>query len=453
MPADIQIKNGKIATERGLIYGGLNISEGRITKISSDSRLEDADLIIDAEKKIVIPGLIDAHVHLRDMAQRDKETFNTGTAAAARGGVTSIIDMPNNAPPTISLSTFKNKLDLCRDGLTVNTGFYCGPPEEISEIRKIVEEGAFGFKVYLNKPISNINVLDVGVLRSIASEIATYGGLILFHAELVNPKNIVGEGWDLNSQVKAFIKAHDKSLELKAVKYILDAIKGSKIRAHFCHITTSKSIEMINKSNSNGLYSIEVSPHHLLLDEGVIYKIGAAAKTAPPLRDRCEVSELWDLAIINGKADIIASDHAPHTLTEKDAGFNEAPSGVPGLETTLPLMMTRVLEGEISLDKFLRLTAYRPAALMRVVGRGKIEKGYFADVAIVDCSVEYKIDSKKFLSKAKYSPFDGFKVKCKVDKTIVNGQLVYDADQGIVNYKSGVILKPNIQTKEWFKDG
>ncbi|MEM2906503.1 MAG: dihydroorotase family protein, partial [Candidatus Odinarchaeota archaeon] len=382
--------------------------------------------------------------HLRDLKQSNKETFRTGTAAAAAGGVTSLIDMPNNIPPTNTLNALKNKFTTCMKDMLVNVGFYSGLPENIEEIGEIVKAGVFGFKIYLNNPPAEIKILDKQVLKNIARKIAASKSRLLFHAEIINEEATSPPASTslADTQIADFLKTHDSAAEIKAVKYILDAIRGLELKVHLCHITLSDSIEIIKNSSHRNFYSIEVTPHHLLLDSDRIYKMGSIAKTLPPLRSRSQVNALWKTAIDYENADIIASDHAPHEIMEKNVDFKDAPAGIPGLETTIPLLFTEVLEGRLALNKLLKLICYNPAEIMNINRRGRIREGYFADIVLLDCEKESRIKPDFFLTKAKYSPFEGFKIKCRVDKTIVNGKIVYEADTGVIDNESAVILKP-----------
>ncbi len=444
MTSDLRIINAKIATDRGLVYGGLNISDGVITRISSNTQLENADHSINAEGKLIIPGVIDVHVHLRDLAQAYKETFKTGTAAAAAGGVTSIIDMPNNTPPANNLATLKTKINTCMQNAVVNVGFYSGLPEDINEIFKIAQIGVFGFKIYLNNPPPAINVLDSRVLRDIAVSVSSSNSRLLFHAEILNNHTKMADQGNLDdSEIQDFLKLHDPLAEIKAVKYVLDALKEVNVRIHFCHITLPDSIKILRDKGVEGLISIEVTPHHLLLDDESLYRLKGVAKTVPPLRHKTQVEKLWETAITFENADVIASDHAPHTFAEKTGDFSKTLPGIPGLETLLPLMFTKVVEGQLPLYKLLKLLCYNPAEIMGLKKRGRIREGYSADLVILDYKKEYKIDPSRFLSQAKYSPFEGFIVKCKVDKTIVNGKIVYDSNIGVIEEKNAVILKPS----------
>ncbi|WEU40746.1 MAG: dihydroorotase family protein [Candidatus Odinarchaeum yellowstonii] len=446
MTSDIRIINAKIATESGLIRGGVNISNGLITKISSNTRLDKADYSINAHGKILIPGVIDVHVHLRDLTQTHKETFKTGTSAAAAGGVTSVIDMPNNIPPANNLNTLNEKIQACSRQAIVNVGFYSGLPEDINEITKIAKIGVFGFKIYLNNPPPHINVLDKRILRDIAVNVASNNSRLLFHAEILDSPNI-----NLNSpkntaesEINDFLEIHNPSAEIKAIHYILDSLRNVNVKIHFCHITLADSIKIIKRESNNNLTSIEVTPHHLLLDFESIYKLGGVAKTVPPLRNNIQVKSLWETAIELEQADVIASDHAPHAPVEKTGCFSKIPPGIPGLETTLTLMFTKVLEGRLQLYKLLKLLCYNPAEIAGLERRGRILEGYYADLVLLDCGKEYKINPECFVSQAKYSPFEGFSVKCKVDKTIVNGKIVYESDIGVFDEGSAVILKPII---------
>jgi len=433
-----------VYTAHGLIEGGINITEGRISKIAPDKNLDKSEIIIDAGKKLILPGLIDVHVHLRDLNQTDKETFRTGTEAAARGGVTTVLDMPNNKPPITTLTLFNKKLEKAEKQIIVNTGFYSGLPKTLTEIKSIVEAGAFGFKIYLNNPITELDILDTEVLRKTVKEIAQHNSRILIHAELLNKEEKADTSLSEEDSIKKFLKKHSKNVEINAVKYVLTAINDTPIKAHFCHMTTCEAINLISQRKTNAFLSIEVTPHHLFLDSSYLFKKKSYAKTVPPLREKSEVEKIWYTAIESRKADIIATDHAPHTQKEKNKEFINAASGIPGLETMLPLLLTEYIRGRLTLERLVELTAITPARIMGIKKRGKIQEGYYADLVIVDLGQEYVIRGEEFLSKAKITPFEGFKVKGIVEKTFVNGRVVYDRETGIVDESSGRILRSNI---------
>ncbi|MHA1754630.1 MAG: dihydroorotase [Candidatus Odinarchaeia archaeon] len=438
MSSEICIKKGKVYTSDGLIECGLNIDNGVITKIAKEPNLKPGEITINAKNKLILPGLIDIHVHLRDLNQSYKETFITGTKAAAKGGVTSVIDMPNTIPKTNSITRFKEKIKKARKNIAVNTGFYSALPDELNEINNLINQGVFGFKIYLNNPDTGYDLLNSNILSKIIRKIAESGSKCLFHAEILDySKSYKGE-----SDVDAFLHIHNITAEFNAVKHILKAAEGIKASIHICHITTSKTLEFIKKSNTVSNFTTEVTPHHLFLDKSVFKTMGSIAKTVPPLRSKEIVENLKTNVFIKNKVDVIATDHAPHGNEEKEQSFSKAPAGIPGLETISPLLITSFLNNNLKLSRMVELTSTNPARIMNIKNRGVIKEGFFADLIIVDLKTEYKIKGENFISKAKYTPFEGIKVKGKVDKTIVNGKIVYDSENGFLKEDAGVLLKP-----------
>jgi len=240
------------------------------------------------------------------------------------------------------------------------------------------------------------------------------------------------------SDTRAYVKAHPPEAELQSIQRIIRLVRKSGVRVHFCHISSALGLKAVLVAKRADLpVTCEVTPHHLLLSSEEYKRSGSFALTDPPLRTREDVSALWD-ALEGGFIDTIASDHAPHTLEEKAVkSIWEAQPGIPGLETTLSLLLTQVNEGRLSLAELVRLTATEPAKIFHLSERGNLEEGNWADIVVVDMKQEYEIDSSLFFSKAKYSPFDGVQVKGKPVKTFVNGQLVMDEGEIVAEPGTG----------------
>jgi len=440
---DTVLYNTKILFQGRLVDAGIAINEGKIIKIAKPSNLPSASKRFDLKKHITLPGMIDCHVHLRDQQLAYKEDFHSGTAAAAAGGVTTVIDMPNNKPVTMDVFSLKERMKLAEKHALVNVAFNSAFPTSVEEIAEIVEAGAVGFKAYLSSRIGGIEVDDDELLRAAFHEAAAKGVPVLVHAEdretiEAGKKKMETKG---QNDVGAYLVAHSPKAEAKSIKRVLELVKKSGVHVHFCHVSSKVGLDAILLGKKAGLsVTCEVTPHNLILSSGQYRNSGFFALTDPTLRTQEDISALWS-ALKHGFIDVIASDHAPHAFEEKNVNSVwEAKPGVPGLETTLSLLLTKVNEGRLSFAELVRLTAEEPARIFHLSKRGVLEEGNWADLVVVDIKKKYKVDSGSFLSKAKYSPFDGMWVKGKVQKTFVNGCLLMDEGEIVAEHGVGAIV-------------
>jgi dihydroorotase len=423
------LRNAKIYGYAGIIEAGLAIDDGRILRIAKETNLPPASIKLNLKGQLVLPGFIDSHVHLRDQQLAYKEDFFTGTAAAAIGGVTLTLDMPNNKPVTMDSKALKDRMELAEKRAVVNVAFHSAFPKDLGEVPQIVELGAVAFKLYMSEEIGGLSTNGDEVLLRAFNKVAQMRVPIAVHAEdrgiIENMRRKMEKAG--RRDVEAYVKVHSPAAEVKATRRIIQLVKKSSVNVHFCHVSSTAALDIILKAKNAGLpLTCEVTPHHLLLSSEYLKRNGTMALTDPPLRTREDIEFLWN-AVKDGSIDVLASDHAPHTTEEKRAASVwEVKPGIPGLETMLPLLLTRVNEGCIKISDLVKLASEIPAKIFNLEGRGGLEVGNHADIVVVDMNLEYRIDSSKFYSKAKYSPFDGWKVKGKPTKTIVNGQLVMD---------------------------
>ncbi|WNZ29250.1 MAG: dihydroorotase family protein [Candidatus Bathyarchaeota archaeon] len=443
MTIDTVLYNCKLYFGGELIEAGIGIDGGKIVKIAKDLNLPNGSTRINLNGNIILPGLIDGHVHLRDQQLAYKETFKTGTAAAAAGGVTSVIDMPNNNPVTMDSFSLKQRMKLAENQLLVNVGFNSAFPKDINEIPKIVEMGGKGFKVYLAGKIGGVNVDDDQSLVNAFQVASENSALILIHAEDREIIQTKKKEFEVSGQsnLMSYVKSHSPLAEAKSIRRIVSIIKRFDISVHFCHVSSKLGLDVILDAKKAGLpVTCEVTPHNLFLSDEQYAVSGSLALTDPPLRQQKDVASL-QTAVKHGLVDIIASDHAPHAFTEKKAdSIWQVPPGVPGLETTLVLLLNRINQGQLSFAELVRWTAQRPAVIFRLSNRGNIKEGNWADLVVVDLKMKHKIDSSLFFSKAKYSPFDDLQVKGKPTKTFVNGTLVMDDGQIVAKVHPGKLL-------------
>ncbi|MDQ1280309.1 MAG: dihydroorotase [Thermoproteota archaeon] len=439
--ADLAILNARILVDQKILDGGIAIKNGKIMAVGRQESLPKASETIDAENGIVIPGLIDIHTHLRDLKLDYKEDFYSGTCAALAGGFTTVFDMPNTLPTTNNSMRLREKIETAKSKIVANVGFYSCFPRDENEVIRIANEGAVGFKVFLNHSNLELNVED-NALIPMLNKAREAKKIVAVHAEdrfiieeaTKKSKNAGNDSYD------AFFTVHPARAEIKAVKKMISLSRATRIHIHFCHVTTLKALSLITEAKAEGLkITCEVTPHHMLLTRNNPNGLNGTLITDPPLRSRM-ITMSFRHALGEEGIDVVASDHAPHSINEKSAKsiWNVSP-GIPGLETTLPLLLTMVKRGRLSLSRLVELLAKKPAEIFGLDGKGAIKKGFDADLTIIDFR-EAHISSSAFHSKAKYSPFDGWKVDGKAVKTFVGGRLVMDEGEILAKPGSGHVL-------------
>ncbi len=444
MIADLVLNNTKSLIAGKMVDCNIAIDNGKIVKIGTAASMPPADQKINLNRLITLPGLIDAHVHLRDQGKAYKEDFRTGTAAAAAGGFTTVLDMPNNDPVTMSASTLNDRKELAEKRVLVNVGFYSEFPVETAEIAAIVGAGAVGFKLFMAEKIGGINPDDDAVLAVAFAALKRENVPVAVHAEdgkIV--RGLEAEQRRANRRdIEAFLAAHPENAETKALVRLLQGIERTGTHLHVCHVSTRNGLSLIANGRKRGLpITCEVTPHHMLLSTSDLERIGTTAITMPPVRDKNQAAAFLD-GIANGSIDMVGSDHAPHALQEKtNEDVWNVKVGVPGLETTLPLMLTEFNRRLLSLADLARLLAEAPARTFGLEGKGKIEEGGDADLTIIDLDREGRIDPSRFHSKAKFSPFEGWHTKGVAVKTIVGGKLVMDEGHIVAEEGSGRVLR------------
>ncbi|MBD3341369.1 MAG: amidohydrolase family protein [Candidatus Lokiarchaeota archaeon] len=405
------------------------------------SKENEDNIVIDCENKLVLPGIIDVHSHIRDLNQTRKETFETGTQAAASSGITTVFTMPNTDPPAIDSRTIEKWMSKAKDHIRVNVGFIAGVPLGINpeEMKKIIKQGVIGFKIYPHSPLNELdwtNPINFQILLNYSS---IYQFPIFIHPSWPIPTDVqknVYKKYVLKGE--SLLDFHDElnpsSAEVEYVKFVIknyeDFIKKNNLKhqkypiIHFCHVSSRETytiIQNIYKTKEYWKLTFEVTPHHLLLSKEITLKNPNFAKVLPPLRDSSHSNYLFS-ELKNEKINIIATDHAPHTIQEKSQDFFSAPSGFPGFETYPLLLLNKVVNYELSLENFVRVSSENPAKVFGLKNKGFIKEGYDADLYIVDKISEYSIKSVLFKTKAKFSPFENFKTKIQIWKVFLKGK-------------------------------
>jgi dihydroorotase len=441
---DSVFTNAKAYINGQIIDCCIAIEEGKIQKIGKETQMPNADEKNDLHGLLVLPGLIDEHVHLRDEGKAYKEDFTSGTAAAASGGFTSVLDMPNNDPVTMSVRTLCNRMSIAQSKILVNVGFYSEFPDKLPELQDIVAGGAVGFKLFMGSQVGGLNIDDDQAIQESFKEVAKLNVPVAVHSE---DRELLAANEEKLRQTKKietadFLRLHTEAVELKSIQRLLKLSQQTNVQLHFCHISTEEGLNAISEAKKSGRkVTCEVTPNHLLLSSDYLKQYGQLVIMAPPLRSKTHVDALW-IGLEKGNVDALGSDHAPHALSEKSArSVWDVKVGVPGLETTLPLIMTLVKKNRLTLTQAVQLLAEKPAEIFGLNDRGRLEQGKKADLTVVDFNHQFKIDASKFKSKAKFSPYNGWDVQGKVVKTIVNGQLVFDESEIVVKGGSGFILR------------
>lgn len=442
MIVDSVLTNAKAYFKSEVVDCSIAIEEGKIFKIGKETQMPSADQKVNLKNLLVLPGLIDAHVHLRDEGKAYKEDFFSGTAAAAAGGFSTVLDMPNNDPVTMSMQTLRKRMEIAARKILVNVGFYSEFPDDLGKLPGIVSEGAVGFKLFMGCQVGGLDIDRDEQIKEAFFEVSKLTVPVAVHAEdkyLLNLNEQRLKQAKRNT-VDAFLMAHSEEVELKAVQRALKTSDQTGVHLHFCHVTTQTSLNAIVESKKLGkTVTCEVTPNHLLLSTADLDCNRKLLIMAPPLRNNVEA--LWQ-GINDGTVDSLGSDHAPHTLEEKSASsIWDVKVGVPGLETTLPLMLTMVRKNRLPLSRMVELLAEKPAKIFNLKGKGKLEEGNDADLTVVDFNQKWTICASKFKSKAKFSPYNCLEVIGKPVKTIVNGSLIMDDGEIVAKPGSGVIVR------------
>lgn len=430
---DILIKNGRVldpASGKDGIYD-IFVEDGIIKKVEQNIMEDAVNLsqdctIIDATNQFVMPGLIDLHVHFREPGFEYKETIKTGSLSAAKGGFTSVCTMPNTKPVIDSVEMLEKELDIIKRDSVVNVYPVVAitkgmKGEELTDIRELAKHGAIAISE------DGKSVMNSSLLRE-AMKIAKEVNIpVLSHCEDIN----LVEGGVMNKGDKSDelgLKGISNAVEDIIVARDIMLAKETGCTLHLCHCSTYDSVRLIDEAKKEGLkVTGEVCPHHFSLTEEDIDCDDANFKMNPPIRTKKDVEELV-LGIKNKIMGIISTDHAPHSEEEKNGSMTNAPFGIVGLETSVALTITYLLEkGVITPLDMARIMSYNPAQVIGI-DRGTLLEGKVADITIINPNVEYTVDKNTFVSKGKNTPFDGMKVKGTVTTTIVSGKIVYSAN-------------------------
>ena len=416
---DLILKNGTVFTPESTEITDIAVKDGKIVDFGS---FDSAEEIIDCTNLFVFPGLIDTQCHFREPGGEHKETLETGTLSAALGGVTGIFEMPNTNPLTITPEAMEFKLKKAHETSYVDFAFYFGGTAEyakhLSEWENI--DGVCGIKIFMGA--SNGDLLSA-TDEEIDAIVANGKRVIAVHAEdesIMNENKVTILG-DSND-VAMHYKWRSEESCLNATKRIVSIAKKYSRKVHILHITTAQEMAFL-KANKD-IASAEVLANHLTLHAPDCYDMfGTLAQQNPPIREKHHQDALW-AAVADGTVDIVASDHAPHTLDEKSGTYPNTPSGTPGVQTLIPIMLNHVHEGRLSYERLVDLMAYGPYRIHKIKNKCLIRKGFNADFTVVDPKAEHIISNAEQASKSGWTPYDGKKVIGFPTMTIIGGKTI-----------------------------
>ena len=420
MPSfDLILKNGTVFTPEATEITDIAVKDGKIVDFGS---FDNAEEIIDCTNLFVFPGLIDTQCHFREPGGEHKETLETGTLSAALGGVTGIFEMPNTNPLTITPEAMEFKLKKAHETSYVDFAFYFGGTAEYAEHLSEWEniDGVCGIKIFMGA--SNGDLLSA-TDEEIDAIVANGKRVIAVHAEdesIMNENKVTILG-DSND-VAMHYKWRSEESCLNATKRIVTIAKKYSRKVHILHITTAQEMAFL-KANKD-IASAEVLANHLTLHAPDCYDMfGTLAQQNPPIREKHHQDALW-AAVADGTVDIVASDHAPHTLDEKSGTYPNTPSGTPGVQTLIPIMLNHVHEGRLSYERLVDLMAYGPYRIHKIKYKCLIRKGFNADFTVVDPKTEHIISNAEQASKSGWTPYDGKKVVGFPKMTIIGGKTI-----------------------------
>ncbi len=380
--------------------------------------LENRDLL-------ALPALIDPHVHFRVPGHGDKEDWPSGARAAMAGGVTTVFDMPNNIPPVVDQRSLEHKRKIVEEqlrqcGIPLRHYFYFGVTKNNSREFEKVKPQAVGLKMFMGSSTGSLLVGDPKDQEKIFQAVAELDMLLAVHAE--DEAEIQRNKSEIKDpRVEDHSKIRSREAAVKAVKQALAWAKKYGARVYFCHISTKEEVELIKEAKEEGLtVYAEVTPHHLFLNEGAYASLGALAQVNPPLRAQADNQALWQ-AITDGVIDTIGSDHAPHTLFDKAKPYPLSPSGVPGIETTLPLLLNACHEGRITLQKIVELTRTNAEKIFRIPSNN--------DWVVVDPTLKKAVENKNLKTKCAWSPYVGMVLQGWPVGVVVDGRWYSEYNQ------------------------
>jgi allantoinase len=436
MMVDLAIRSNRILTPTGFVRGVVFISEGKIISCDTDVRLHDSKVIIDVENDVVMPGLIDAHVHINEPGRTEWEGFDTATKAAAAGGITTLIDMPlNSTPVTTNFANLRVKIEAVKNNAHVNVGFYGGViPGNLYELEKMLQGGVFGIKAFLtHSGIDDFPNVQPSELHDVLILLKKYNRPLLVHCELSEHHEGLADLQAYPTSYEAYLRSRPKSWEDNAIAAMINLCRATMSHVHIVHLSSADSLPQIKAARAEGIpLTVETAPHYLLFAAEEIADGNTLLKCAPPIREKANNEKLWK-GLKSKLIDFIATDHspAPAELKETDSGnFEKAWGGIAGLQFSLPAVWTAGDEEDITIQDLCKWMCENPARFLQLEkSKGKIENGFDADLVIWKPEKNIQPEDVKIYHRHKITPYAGVRLKGEVQQTIVNGKIVFSKNK------------------------
>lgn len=416
---DLILKGGTVATPGGVIPADVAVTGGRIMEIGSFEAAQAGE-VFEAAGLHVLPGVIDTQVHFREPGLEWKEDLETGSRSAALGGVTAVFEMPNTDPSTTSPDMMLDKLARAKGRMHTDHAFYAGATHDNTDLLPIMErmDGVCGVKVFMGASTGQLLVEDDEGVERVLNAISRRAA---FHSEdeyrLLERKKLARQGdWTSHYEVR------DAEAAILSTTRLLRLARKTGKRIHVLHVTTEEEMDLL--AAAKDIATVEVTPQHLTLVGPDDYiRLKGYAQMNPPIREERHRAALWR-AVNQGIPDLIGSDHAPHTIEEKSRPYPASPSGMPGVQTIVPVMLTHVANGKLSLERFIELTSAGPQRVFGIANKGRIARGYDADFTVVDLNARKTITNEWSASRCGWTPYDGMDAKGWPVATFIRGAMV-----------------------------
>ena len=400
----------------------ISIEGEKIAKIEKNLR---GDEEIDCTGLIILPGAIDIHVHFRDFKESHKEDWFRGSRAAAKGGTTTVFDMVNNNPPITTYKRLMKKKKLAKKSI-VNYGLYFGlGPDNLDNLEKIAPH-VCGFKLHMCKTTGELLLTDPALQKKSFEAVKKTGKPIVVHAEDQKTLDAAESIHKERCDYLAHADSRPRLAESRAVDHAIACAKETGAKTHLTHISTTLALTRIRKAKQRGIdLTCDTTPTYMYLTRDNLKNMGAFCKMNPPVRTKQDLESVWE-SIKYNIIDIISTDHAPHTIKEKENDFKTAPPGIPGVEMRLPLTLDAVNKNKLTLETLVKTSCSNPAKRFNLKGRGEIKEGNYADLVAVNMDLRKEVRREEQVTKCGWSPYEGMSLKGWPIKTFVNGNLVYN---------------------------
>ena len=426
---NLLIRNSAMVVAGSIVEGDLRVVSGKIASVASGGGLvpREDESVIDAEGLHLLPGAIDPHVHFREPGHPDKEDLESGSRAAAAGGVTAFLDMPNNIPNATNRATLEAKIALAGQKAVTHHGFFVGATKDnLSDLQSVEGmDGVCGIKIFMGSSTGDLLVHEQKHLEDI---FANTGGIVATHAEDEERLQQRIAEFGHRTDISSHAECRDVECAFIATKRAAALAKDHDHRLHIVHLTSGAEADWLY-NNKGDLITTEVCTQHLTFDQDDVEALGVRVLMNPPIRYTEDRDTLWK-RLKDGTIDCVVTDHAPHTLEAKSIGYPKAPAGMPGVETSLPLMLTHAMNRKCSVTDVVRWMCEGPARVYGMKNKGSLIEGYDGDLTLVDLQTRRTITDADTWTRVGWTPYDGMELTGWPMYTIVDGRVVHKRSVG-----------------------